>query len=173
VRRPHGSLTLHNFCSDTEGLTCLDGKTPDWRLLDVSGELYGTASTGGSKLLGTVFRVSTSGGFTLLHAFCRRRTVPTDRGPATAWPEGPSVQSTVLQQAAARRMAAPSSRCQQGACSPRSTSSAVRRGARTASIPYRCCSTARAHPHRHYRGRWPLWRWNCIHDNRWQGPGDS
>ena len=64
--------TLHSFCSEPQGSACLDGKTPATRMVEIGGELYGTASAGGSKMLGTLYRVSTGGSFTLLHTFCEK-----------------------------------------------------------------------------------------------------
>jgi len=62
--------TLHTFCSDPQGTKCLDGKTPVSRFTEIGGEFYGTAAAGGTKLNGTLFRISTTGTFTLLHSFC-------------------------------------------------------------------------------------------------------
>jgi uncharacterized repeat protein (TIGR03803 family) len=81
--------TLHNFCSETQGTRCLDGKTPVSRLVDVNGELYGTASAGGLRLLGTLFRVSTSGSFTTLHTFCQEKQCPDGARPGNYLARGP------------------------------------------------------------------------------------
>ncbi len=63
--------TLHAFCAQPQGTKCLDGETPVSRLVEVGGAFYGTASAGGERQLGTLFRVSTGGGFTTLHSFCQ------------------------------------------------------------------------------------------------------
>ena len=81
--------TLHDFCSDPQGLKCLDGKTPVSRLADVDGELYGTTSAGGLKLLGTLFRVSTSGSFTTVHTFCEEKQCPDGSHPGNYLARGP------------------------------------------------------------------------------------
>jgi len=81
--------TIYDFCTATQGLRCLDGKTPDSRLLDLNGELYGTASAGGVKLLGTLFRVSTSGKFTTLYAFCQTQYCPDGARPGSFLARGP------------------------------------------------------------------------------------
>lgn len=81
--------TLHNFCSEIQGTRCLDGKTPVSRLVDVNGELYGTASAGGLTLLGTLFRVSTSGSFTTLHTFCQEKQCPDGSHPGNYLARGP------------------------------------------------------------------------------------
>jgi uncharacterized repeat protein (TIGR03803 family) len=59
--------TLYNFCSKA---ACADGGGPNGSLVtDASGNLYGTTLGGGSNLLGTVFKVDTSGHETVLHSF--------------------------------------------------------------------------------------------------------
>src|ERR1700751_781942 len=64
--------SLYSFCSEPQGSKCLDGKGPNSRLVDLNGELFGTTSSGGSNLNGTLFRVATNGSFTTLHTFCQR-----------------------------------------------------------------------------------------------------
>lgn len=66
---PSGTKTiLHNFSCPTDG--CL----PDATLtLDTQGNLYGTTLTGGANNYGGVFKVTSSGTFSLLYSF----TVPT------------------------------------------------------------------------------------------------
>jgi uncharacterized repeat protein (TIGR03803 family) len=82
--------TLHSFCSQPQGSECLDGKTPVSRLVEIEGELYGTASTGGSTLSGTLFRVSPAGDFTLLHTFCRQAHCSDGAKPGNYLTRGPS-----------------------------------------------------------------------------------
>jgi uncharacterized repeat protein (TIGR03803 family) len=63
---------LHAFCSSTVPVNCADGLAPPAGLLiDASGNLYGTASTGGRSGQGVVFRVA---GRTesVLYSFCLR-----------------------------------------------------------------------------------------------------
>jgi uncharacterized repeat protein (TIGR03803 family) len=67
--------TLHTFSGGT------DGSEPVSRLAQgADGFLYGTTTTGGAGGLGTVFRISTSGALTTLHAFT---------GADGRWPLGP------------------------------------------------------------------------------------
>jgi len=63
---PNGSLTvLHNFTGGNS-----DGALPEAAPIQgTSGNFYGTTPTGGSGNCGTVYRVTTSGAFTLLAAF--------------------------------------------------------------------------------------------------------
>jgi uncharacterized repeat protein (TIGR03803 family) len=40
---------LYDFCQNNDGLSCLDGKAPDYRLaIDAAGNLYGTTNEGGT-----------------------------------------------------------------------------------------------------------------------------
>lgn len=74
---PSGTITtIHNFC--TAGIPCPDGGNAQGGLVQASdGNLYGTAprggdpscSLGGFDGCGTIFRISLSGTFTLLHDF--------------------------------------------------------------------------------------------------------
>jgi uncharacterized repeat protein (TIGR03803 family) len=67
--------TLHDFCSQTN---CVDGKFPNAGLIQgADGSLYGTTEEGGTESdpyceygCGTVFKISTTGALTTLHAFC-------------------------------------------------------------------------------------------------------
>jgi uncharacterized repeat protein (TIGR03803 family) len=86
---------LHSFCSLDQ---CADGGQPHAGLIiDSAGNLYGTASTGGLPCVyhgrthwgcgGTAFKLAPDGdhyNFTVLHAFCQKRTCPdgTDPDPA-------------------------------------------------------------------------------------------
>ncbi len=65
---PGGVLTtLHSFCSQPG---CTDGYYPFSVLaLGVDGNLYGTTQNGGANGQGTVFKITPSGGYTVLHSF--------------------------------------------------------------------------------------------------------
>jgi uncharacterized repeat protein (TIGR03803 family) len=73
---PDGSVkVLHNFVTDYPDSTNT-GSLPIAPLIDVNGVLYGTTSQGGKHLCndgytdcGTVFSITTSGKYTLLHSF--------------------------------------------------------------------------------------------------------
>jgi uncharacterized repeat protein (TIGR03803 family) len=72
---PAGSFSvLHSLVSGTDGFA---PNSP--LLLDFNGNLYGTTSSGGQYGHGTVFRITPSGDFTVLHAF----TNGTDGGSPT------------------------------------------------------------------------------------------
>ena len=59
---------LHNFCSQAN---CADGGIPEAGLIvDASGNLYGTAYAGGAESAGTVYKLDSTGNFTVLYAFC-------------------------------------------------------------------------------------------------------
>lgn len=62
-----GQFTLlHTFCSQSN---CGDGENPAGGLMQATdGNLYGTAQYGGAGSAGTVFRITTQGKFTTLHA---------------------------------------------------------------------------------------------------------
>jgi len=66
---PAGVLaTLYTFCSQTN---CADGATPNVTLVEGrDGNLYGTTEQGGAHGFGTVFRVTRTGTYTILHSFC-------------------------------------------------------------------------------------------------------
>jgi uncharacterized repeat protein (TIGR03803 family) len=62
--------TLYNFCSQTN---CTDGGYPYAGLVQgKDGNFYGTTSSGGSAQSGTVFKVTPTGTFTVLHSFCSK-----------------------------------------------------------------------------------------------------
>ena len=60
--------TLHIFCKATP---CVDGTHPVGIMQASDGNLYGTTfGGGGPNDSGVLFRITTSGGFTVLHTFC-------------------------------------------------------------------------------------------------------
>src|SRR5580704_19644838 len=65
---PRGTVTvLYSFCAQPN---CTDGNAPDAGLaLGHDGNFYGITTAGGSSGDGTVFSITPSGGFTLLHSF--------------------------------------------------------------------------------------------------------
>jgi uncharacterized repeat protein (TIGR03803 family) len=65
---PTGTLSdLYAFCAEAN---CLDGNYPSGGVvLGIDGNLYGTAQQGGAYKLGTVFRITSKGTFTVLHSF--------------------------------------------------------------------------------------------------------
>ena len=78
-----GFATLHNFTG-----TGTDGAGPRARLLQASdGKLYGTTSGGGSSANGTVFQITTAGGFATIHSF-------TGTGSEGATPSAPLLQGS-------------------------------------------------------------------------------
>jgi len=66
---PEGNLTtLHSFCSETN---CADGSTPSGSLIQAAdGNLYGTTSSQGANLGGTIFQITPEGILTTLYSFC-------------------------------------------------------------------------------------------------------
>jgi len=91
---PSGSLTmLYNFCSQQN---CADGADP-WSLIQGSdGNLYGVTFDGGnasrvcngfgySASCGTVFGLSLSGEYTVLHAFCAETQYYCPEGSTPVW----------------------------------------------------------------------------------------
>jgi len=67
---PQGILTaLYSFCAESD---CVDGQAPYSTLVQATdGNLYGTTSTGGTGVLGTVFRITLGGKLSTLHSFSR------------------------------------------------------------------------------------------------------
>jgi uncharacterized repeat protein (TIGR03803 family) len=66
---PEGHLTtLHSFCALPN---CADGNLPEAGLLQASdGNFYGTTTSGSANRVGTVFKISLAGAFTILYTFC-------------------------------------------------------------------------------------------------------
>lgn len=66
---PNGRVTaIYSFCPATG---CADGSLPNDGLLQgFDGNLYGTTSEGGNSNDGTVFKLTSSGVLTTVHAFC-------------------------------------------------------------------------------------------------------
>jgi len=66
---PDGMVTtIYSFCAMQN---CADGYSPDAALVQAAdGNLYGTASGGGTKDSGTVFKITPAGALTTLYSFC-------------------------------------------------------------------------------------------------------
>lgn len=66
---PAGQLTtLYNFCSQKN---CADGSFPTGLVMGSDGAFYGTAyQSGSTQAMGTVFKITSTGKFTILHTFC-------------------------------------------------------------------------------------------------------
>jgi uncharacterized repeat protein (TIGR03803 family) len=64
-----GSLTtLYSFCALA---SCADGANPEAGLvLDPNGSFYGTTSSGGNNVAGTIFKITSTGKLTTLYHFC-------------------------------------------------------------------------------------------------------
>jgi len=77
--------TIYSFCTETN---CTDGSTP-WAglILGTDGNLYGTASVGGSAAggtpggAGTIFKITTAGKLTTLYTFCTTTGCPDGANP--------------------------------------------------------------------------------------------
>jgi uncharacterized repeat protein (TIGR03803 family) len=57
---------LHDFCSQT---ACADGFNPNALILASDGNLYGTTGEGGKHGYGTLFRITSTGHFSVVHSF--------------------------------------------------------------------------------------------------------
>jgi len=74
--------TLHNFCAETN---CTDGYYPYGRLaVDAAGNLFGTASQGGSGQLaaGVAFEYTPGSGYSVIYNFCSRQDCGDGSNPA-------------------------------------------------------------------------------------------
>jgi uncharacterized repeat protein (TIGR03803 family) len=71
--------TLYSFCSTSE---CPDGSGPYGIIQASDGNLYGLTSNGGIETAGTLFRVSPTGEFNVLHDFCPNWNCAGDDAPA-------------------------------------------------------------------------------------------
>jgi len=77
--RPSGLTTLHSFCADAG---CTDGAFPRSVLVQATdGDFYGTTGADGANLRGTVFRITSDGVLTTLHAFCALPNCADGDGP--------------------------------------------------------------------------------------------
>jgi uncharacterized repeat protein (TIGR03803 family) len=62
-----GTLTkLHDFCA---WANCADGSVPNGLILASDGNFYGTTAGGGATLRGTIFKLTPSGKYTVIHTF--------------------------------------------------------------------------------------------------------
>jgi uncharacterized repeat protein (TIGR03803 family) len=59
--------TLYTFCPQAN---CVGGEIPNGIIQGSDGNFYGTTSEGGTHDAGTIFQVSSTGTFKLLHSFC-------------------------------------------------------------------------------------------------------
>ncbi len=80
---PSGTVTnLHSFCPQ---LNCADGYSPEAALvLGSDGNFYGTAAygaQGGGSGAGAVFKISSSGTYTVLYKFCQQRNCTDGSNP--------------------------------------------------------------------------------------------
>jgi uncharacterized repeat protein (TIGR03803 family) len=101
--------TLYTFCTPTG--VCNDGGQPFGGLIQgIDGNFYGTTRIGGAANSGTVFRITPSGQFTLLHTFCMQTNCPDGDEPlaslvqnangnfyGTTWIGGTSNNGTVFE----------------------------------------------------------------------------
>lgn len=73
---------LHSFCAQAN---CADGSHPEAGLIvDTSGNLYGTTTTGGAYSGGTAFKLDSKGNYTILHSFCAQANCADGYGPLTS-----------------------------------------------------------------------------------------
>ena len=72
--------TLYTFCTVA---ACTDGQYPTGLILASDGNFYGTASgSGDPQSLGTLFRISPDGKFSVLHSFCASKNCADGAGPS-------------------------------------------------------------------------------------------
>lgn len=75
-----GETVLHSFCSRSD---CRDGENPEGGvIMDGSGNLYGTTSTGGANWGGNVFKITPDGTYKVLYSFCSQRKCTDGSGPS-------------------------------------------------------------------------------------------
>jgi uncharacterized repeat protein (TIGR03803 family) len=77
--------TLYSFCTNSE---CTDGISPYGLIQASDGNLYGLTSNGGYLTNGTIFRVSPTGEFTVLHYFCLNSNCGSDAPAPTGLIQG-------------------------------------------------------------------------------------
>jgi uncharacterized repeat protein (TIGR03803 family) len=77
-----GTLTtLYSFCSQYKNGDCQDGDEPKAGLVQgTDGNFYGTTESGGNPGGGTVFKITPSGGLTVLYNFCSKGRDPCPDG---------------------------------------------------------------------------------------------
>jgi uncharacterized repeat protein (TIGR03803 family) len=90
---PGGTLTtLHTFCEQAEGTSCVDGQHPEAGLVQAAnGDFYGTTSAGGALAAGghgTIFKITTSGALTTLYRFCAQSGCSDGSGPQAGLVQG-------------------------------------------------------------------------------------
>jgi uncharacterized repeat protein (TIGR03803 family) len=74
--------TLYTFCTVSP---CLDGATPVGIMQAADGNLYGvTNSAGGESNAGTLFKISTTGDFSVVHTFCSLANCADGSAPGSA-----------------------------------------------------------------------------------------
>jgi uncharacterized repeat protein (TIGR03803 family) len=78
--------TLHTFCTVAP---CLDGEAPAGIMQAADGNLYGTTYAAGQFNAGTLFKVTTLGDFSVVHAFCSSANCADGQ-----WPGLPPVQGS-------------------------------------------------------------------------------
>jgi len=77
--------TLYSFCTNSN---CPDGSGPYGLIQASDGNLYGLTSNGGYLTNGTIFRVSPTGEFTVLHYFCLNSSCGSDAPAPTGLIQG-------------------------------------------------------------------------------------
>jgi uncharacterized repeat protein (TIGR03803 family) len=73
---------LHNYCAQAN---CADGDFPETSLIiDTSGNLYGTTTSGGANGGGTVFKLDSDSNYTVLYSFCSKTYCADGSTPLTS-----------------------------------------------------------------------------------------
>jgi uncharacterized repeat protein (TIGR03803 family) len=85
---------LYSFCSvNSASANCTDGASPSTGLIwGADGNIYGATGGGGLNGLGTLFKITTAGALTVLHAFCGEGVTPGCSDGSE--PIGPLMQAT-------------------------------------------------------------------------------